>query len=125
MFQKYGYKIKIPSKSDKNNGCLKRRRKYIYGNISPNSPYNDKCFRQKLYRKSKHIFYVQQLFSENRAVYEIMWKNLVEPDSPLLYNKPQITCVISSLFSSNTVFSSTACTHITATDTRHCRTCAV
>jgi hypothetical protein len=28
----------------------------------------------------KHTFYVQQLFSENRAVYEIMSKNMVEPE---------------------------------------------
>jgi len=27
-----------------------------------------------------HI-YVQLLFSKNRAVYEIMWKNMVQPDT--------------------------------------------
>ena len=33
---------------------------------------------------SKHTFYVQLIFffSENRAVYEIMWKNIVEPGRP-------------------------------------------
>jgi hypothetical protein len=30
--------------------------------------------------KTKHAFYVSQLFSENRALYEIMWKNIVELD---------------------------------------------
>jgi len=30
----------------------------------------------------KHIFYVPQLFFEYRAVYEIMWKNMVKPDRP-------------------------------------------
>ena len=30
----------------------------------------------------KHIFYVKQLFSENSATYETMWKNKVEPDRP-------------------------------------------
>jgi hypothetical protein len=40
-------------------------------------------FQVNLQRKSKHIFYGQQiLFFLNRAVYEIMWKNTVEPDSP-------------------------------------------
>jgi hypothetical protein len=29
----------------------------------------------KFCRKSKHKFYVQEIFSENCAVYEIMWKN--------------------------------------------------
>jgi hypothetical protein len=39
--------------------------------------------RQKLYRKSKHTFYVQWLFFlKNHAVHEIMRKNNVEPDLP-------------------------------------------
>jgi hypothetical protein len=32
--------------------------------------------------KSKHTFYVQWHFPENRAVYEIMSKNVVEPERP-------------------------------------------
>jgi hypothetical protein len=38
-------------------------------------------FTHKLYRKTKHTFYIH-LFSENRAVYDIEWKNIVEPDRP-------------------------------------------
>ena len=38
--------------------------------------------RNVLQKKSKHTFYVRQLFSENRAVYEITCKNTVEPDMP-------------------------------------------
>jgi hypothetical protein len=34
----------------------------------------------KPYRKLKHSLHDQLLFSENRAVYEIMWKNMVEPE---------------------------------------------
>jgi hypothetical protein len=43
-----------------------------YDYVSPNSFYNEKCFK-KLYRKSKHTFYVQNFFfpPENRTVYEI------------------------------------------------------
>ena len=41
-----------------------------------------RCFRQNSQKKSKHTFYVQQLFPESRAVYEIMWQNVVEPDRP-------------------------------------------
>jgi hypothetical protein len=37
---------------------------------------------KKLQRKSKHTYYVQQRFSENNAVYEIMWKNVVALDKP-------------------------------------------
>jgi len=42
--------------------------------ISLSSSQNNKYFKQKLYRKSKHTFCVQKLFfKKNRAVYEIMW----------------------------------------------------
>jgi hypothetical protein len=33
-----------------------------------------------LQRKSKHKFYVQYFFFENRVVYEITWKNIVQRD---------------------------------------------
>ena len=36
---------------------------------------------KKLYRKLKHTSYVQQLFQESRAVYKIVWKNVVDPDT--------------------------------------------
>jgi hypothetical protein len=38
-----------------------------------------------LNRKSEHKIYVQY-FSENRALYEIMWKNMVHPDRPQTKN---------------------------------------
>jgi hypothetical protein len=55
---------------------------HIYDNISPNSAQSEKYFRQKVYRKSKHTFYVQKLFTENLVVYEIIWKIMVDPDRP-------------------------------------------
>jgi hypothetical protein len=30
--------------------------------------------------KIKHGFYVQKHFTENCALYELMWKNMVEPE---------------------------------------------
>ena len=36
---------------------------------------------KKVQKIETHIF-IQQLFSENLAVYEMMWKNMVEPDKP-------------------------------------------
>jgi len=33
--------------------------------ISLNSSQNEKCFRQIMYRKSKHIFYVQYFFRKS------------------------------------------------------------
>ena len=36
----------------------------------------------KFVEKSKDAFYVQYFFFENRTFYEIMWKNIVQPDRP-------------------------------------------
>jgi hypothetical protein len=33
-------------------------------------------------KKTKHTFYVQERFSENSAVYNLIWKNMVQPDRP-------------------------------------------
>jgi hypothetical protein len=82
LFRKSVAKIKLASKYDKNNGYFTWRPMWIYDNISLHSSYNETCLRQKMQRKSKHKFYVQKLFSESRIVYEIMWKNMVEPGRP-------------------------------------------
>ena len=38
---------------------------YIYDHISLSFSYNKKCFRQGLWRKSKHTFYAQYLFPKH------------------------------------------------------------
>ena len=74
-------KIQFSSTYRKTNRYFSRKTMYVYDNISLNCSQKEKCLRQKLYRKSKHTFYVQKLFFfENPAVYEIMWKNFVESD---------------------------------------------
>jgi len=40
---------------------------------------------EKFVAKFKHTFYAQRYFPENRAVYEIMWKNMVQPDRPQIW----------------------------------------
>jgi hypothetical protein len=46
--------------------------------------------------KSKHTVYVQKPFSENRAIYEIMWKEMVQPDRPqMAIRRKQLACWIS------------------------------
>ena len=53
-------------------------------NIELSSSQNEKCFTQKLQRKSKHILCpipFSPFIFENRAVYE-MWKNIVQSDRP-------------------------------------------
>jgi len=37
-------------------------------------------FQKKIFGETKNTFYVSTLFNENRAVYEIKWKNIVQPD---------------------------------------------
>jgi len=45
---------------------------------------SEKCFRQASWREWKHTFYFQWpfIFFENRAVYEIMWKTIVDLGRP-------------------------------------------
>jgi len=70
-------------KPDNNSGTLHEDPYKFFFIISrSNCSYNEKYFRQKLWIKSKSTFCVQQHFFENRAVYEIMWKNTVQPDRP-------------------------------------------
>ena len=67
------------------------------------SSYNNKCFRQKLLRKSKHIFvFSTPFFYENRAIYEIMWKNIVDwgrPQMPIWHMR--IACCIHKATNTN------------------------
>ena len=72
-------KIKISLKFNKHNGYFMRTSMYVYDNDSLNSYKNDKSFGQKLYRKSKRILH-STFFSKNRAVYELMCKNMVQTD---------------------------------------------
>jgi hypothetical protein len=45
------------------------------------------CFRQTLWRKSKHTFCVQRfLFCKNSPIYEIMCKNILDPDTRQMTN---------------------------------------
>jgi len=56
-------------------------------------------FQTNMQKKSKNTFYVQQLFPESRAVYEVMWQNVVEPDRPQVTNtirRMRFTCWITN-----------------------------
>ena len=75
-------KIQVSLRCDNSNGYFTRIPMYLCDKISLNPYRNEKCCRQKSYRKSKHTFCVQQLFFENRTVYEKMWKNIVKRDRP-------------------------------------------
>jgi hypothetical protein len=81
IFFKSVDKIRILWNSDKN-GYFTRTPMYIYDNISLSSSKNEKCFRRNSRRKWKHVLFVQQSFSKNPAVSEIIWKNTVQLDRP-------------------------------------------
>jgi hypothetical protein len=55
---------------------------YIYGNISLSSSLNEKCLRKSCSGNQNTQFVFSSFFAENRAVYEIMWKNMVERGRP-------------------------------------------
>jgi hypothetical protein len=59
---------------------------------------------KKFYKtKSKHIVYVQETFSsENGAVHEIMWKNIVETDRPHIMTwSMRIACWIAKIMAAH------------------------
>jgi len=56
---------------------------HIYDNFWLNFSLNEKCFGETC-TEYQNIFNVQKRFPENRAVYEIMWKNTVQPGRPRL-----------------------------------------
>ena len=59
IFRKSVEKIQVSLKYYKNNEYFTWRPIYIFDDISLSFSWNDKCFRQMLYRKSKRLFDVQ------------------------------------------------------------------
>ena len=77
IVQKSSKEIQVSLKSDKNNACFLWNLIYIFDHILLSSSKNEKCFRQKLYRKSKHTFYIYiYIHILNHAIFEMMWKNV-------------------------------------------------
>jgi len=77
----------------------------FFNHILSSSSWCDKCFRQKLLRKSKHIFVFSFFFCENRAIYEIMWKNIVawgRPQMPIWHML--IACCIHNATNTNSEY---------------------
>jgi hypothetical protein len=79
-FQKLVEKIQVSLKSDKNKCYFTWRPIYIFYHNSLISSYNEKCFRKKSRKYQNTHFVFNNIFLENRAVSEIMWKMLVKPD---------------------------------------------
>ena len=74
IFRKSTKKIQFSLKSD-NNGCILQEDQWPFLIISRSVPLRMRNVSDKIVQKIKtHIFY-STTFSENRAIYEITWKN--------------------------------------------------
>ena len=80
IFQKCAVKIQVSLKSDNNNGSL-HEDQYTFFITSRSNLLRIKTFQTKVVDKIKVQTSCSMDFPENRAVYEIMWKNVVEPDA--------------------------------------------
>jgi hypothetical protein len=69
-------KIQVSLESDKNNDYFKCTSMYIC--VFRSILFRMRKFKIKLYMKSKHKFCVPEVFPENRAFSEVMWKNVAE-----------------------------------------------
>jgi len=82
FFRKSDEKIQILLKSDKKKGYFTWRQIYIFFIASRSVLLRIRnVSEKKSQRKTKHIL-ISMPFLKNRAVYEKMWKNIVDPDRP-------------------------------------------
>ena len=75
-------KIEFSLETDKSNGYFTWRPMYIYGSILLSSSYGEKYFRRSCGENQNTHFVLDNIyifFSENCAVSEKTWKNMVQP----------------------------------------------
>jgi len=66
---------------------------YIIDSISLISSKDEKCFRKSC-RENQNINFVFKNFSDNRAICEIMLKNIVNPPQAAVDNMAHAHCVL-------------------------------
>jgi hypothetical protein len=85
IFHKSVEEIEVSLKSDKDNGYLTWRPVHNFDHFWPSSSYNAKCLTEVVEQTETHISYFLLFsFSKNRAICEIMWKNIVQPGRPYI-----------------------------------------
>ena len=104
-FRKSVEKIQVPLKSNNNNRYFTWRPIYIVYHISLSSSYNEKYFRQKLQRKSKHSL-CSVTFIRKLRLFEIMWKNTVGRGRPQMKTiwRMRIACWIPKATNTNSEY---------------------
>jgi len=81
FFRKLGEKIQVLLKFEKNNEYVTWRPIYVFDHL-PLSFLEWEMFRTKFVEKIKTHILCSITFVENRAFYEITWKNILELDRP-------------------------------------------
>ena len=92
VFRKSVEKIQFSLKSDSNSEYFTRKLVCIFDHISPNYSYNKNVLDQSRIENQNTFCVNNFFFSENRAVCEIMWKNIVEPQVTI--RRMRIACWI-------------------------------
>jgi hypothetical protein len=80
-FTKYAEKLQVSLKSYKNNGTL-HEDECTFSITSHSLLPRMRNVSDKICRANQYTFYVQFLFFDKSAVYEIMWTNIVETNRP-------------------------------------------
>jgi hypothetical protein len=76
---------------------LREDLKYAHDSISLKVSYNENCFGRNLYRQNTTHISCSTTFSQIRAIYGIMRKNMVQPGRPQMaipYNAVHANCVL-------------------------------
>jgi len=73
----------VSLKAGKNDGYCTYKPTYMYDHISLNSSWNENITDKPCEEnQNTHFTFNDISFFENRAAYEIMWKNMLQPDRP-------------------------------------------
>ena len=95
IFRKLGEKIQVSLRFEKSNGYVTWRLIYIFDHL-PRSFLEWEMFRTKVVEKIKTHILCSITFVENRSVYEIMWKNILELERPrMTIWRMRVACWIS------------------------------
>jgi hypothetical protein len=105
IFRKSVEKIQGSIISDKHKGYFTRRQIHLFDHISLNSSYNEKYLRQNVDRIKTHILRSLTFFFGKSAVYEIMCKNMAEPDRPQMTMwRMRVACWIPKITDTNSEY---------------------
>jgi len=93
FFNVSGGEFKFDQKSDKITGCL--REDLCRFTILRSVLFRMRSVADKSCRNKYHTRYVQYIFPEYHAFYEIIWQNMVQGDSPqITYNMAHALCML-------------------------------